>query len=203
LRGCATGGAYPLKLFDPQHPSQITRLTEQHVDNGGSLSPDERWLAYQSAAIGRSVIYVRPLNASAPSTALSRDPGEFPVFLRDGKTFGLVRGRRLLVRSWRDNGGRFEVGPERMITQLAFGSGWTYGSPYEVSEDGRFLALVRTDATVSAGVRVVLGWDHDVKRLEKGTVTFLRNLKKGDCPLFHSADSTDTGSTRPARRAGR
>lgn len=40
------------KLFDPRQPSPITRLTEQHVDNGGSLSPDERWLAYQSAAIG-------------------------------------------------------------------------------------------------------------------------------------------------------
>jgi hypothetical protein len=97
--------------------------------------------------------------------ALSRDPGEFPVFLRDGQTLGLVRGRRLFVRSWRDAGGRFEVGPERMITQLAFGSGWTYGSPYDVSEDGRFVALVRTDATASAGVRVVLGWNHDVKRL--------------------------------------
>jgi hypothetical protein len=63
--------------------------------------------------------------------------------------------------------------------------------PYDVSEDGRFLALVRTDATVSAGVRVVLGWTHDVARLGSR------------CPLFHSADSTDTGSTRPARRAGR
>jgi serine/threonine protein kinase len=165
FQGSEPDGAYPLKLFDPKHPSQITRLTEQHVDNGGSLSPDERWLAYQSAAIGRSVIYVRPLSASAPSVALSRDPGEFPVFLRDGKTLGLVRGRRLVVRSWRDNGGRFEVGPERMVTQLAFGSGWTYGSPYDVSEDGRFLALVRTDDTPTTDVRVVLGWTADVARL--------------------------------------
>jgi hypothetical protein len=58
---------------------------------GGSLSPDERWLAYQSAAIGRSVVYVRLMNSSGPATALSRDSGEFPIFLHDGKTLALVR----------------------------------------------------------------------------------------------------------------
>ena len=53
FQGSEPDGAYPLKLFDPREPSRITRLTEQHVDNGGSISPDERWLAYHSAATGR------------------------------------------------------------------------------------------------------------------------------------------------------
>jgi Tol biopolymer transport system component len=165
FQGSEPDGAYPLKLFDPRQPARITRLTEQHVDNGGSLSPDERWLAYQSAAIGRSVVYVRSLATSEPATALSRDPGEFPVFLRDGKTLALVRGKQLVVRPWHVNGGRFEIGAERVVTQLTFGSGWTYGSPYDTADGGRFLAIVRTEDAPPPRVRVILGWDHEVTRL--------------------------------------
>jgi eukaryotic-like serine/threonine-protein kinase len=165
FQGSEPDGAYPLKLFDPRQPTQITRLTEHHVDNGGSLSPDDRWLAYQSAALGRSVVYVRPLGASGAGIALSRDSGEFPTFLHDGKTLALVRGRQLVARSWRDVGGRFEIGPERAVAPLAFGSGWTYGAPYDVTPDGRFLALVRTEPPVPPRIRVVLGWDREVNRL--------------------------------------
>jgi eukaryotic-like serine/threonine-protein kinase len=165
FQGSEPDGAYPLKLFDPRQASQIIRLTEQHVDNGGSLSPNERWLAYQSAVSGRSIVYVRSLSGSTPAVALSRDPGEFPVFLRDGRTLALVRGRQLVVRSWRDTDGHFEIGPERVVTQLAFGSGWTYGAPYDVADGGRFLALVRTEATAPPRIRVVLGWNREVARL--------------------------------------
>ena len=164
LQGSEPDGAYPLKLFEPGPPEKITRLTEQHVDNGGSLSPDERWLAYQSAAIGRSVVYVRPLDLSRPSLALTGDSGEFPVFLRDGRTLALAHGQRLVVRSWRDDHGRFEIGPERVVAPLAFGSGWAYGSPYDVSADGRFLALVRTEPSVPPRIRVVLGWEREMVR---------------------------------------
>ena len=76
-----------------------------------------------------------------------------------------MRGRQLVVRSWRDNNGRFEIGPERVVAPLAFGSGWTYGAPYDVSADGRFLALVRTEVSPPPRIRVVLGWDREVTRL--------------------------------------
>jgi serine/threonine-protein kinase len=165
FQGSEPDGAYPLKLFDPREPSRMTRLTEQHVENGGSLSPDERWLAYQSAATGRPVVYIRSMAGNAPAVPLSQDPGEFPVFLRDDRTLALIRGRQLVVRSWRDSGGRFEIGPERVVTRLAFGSGWTYGSPYDVADGGRFLALVRTEETPPPRIRVVVGWTHEVTRL--------------------------------------
>jgi hypothetical protein len=165
FQGSEPDGRYPLKLFDPRQPSQIIRLTEQHVGNGGSLSPDERWLTYQSAVGGRPIIYIRSLSGAESATAVSRDPGEFPVFMRDGNTLAFVRGRQLVVRSWRDTNGRFDTGPERVVGQLAFGSGWTYGAPYDVADNGRFLALVRTEVTPLPRIRVVLGWEREVARL--------------------------------------
>jgi serine/threonine-protein kinase len=164
FQGSEPDGAYPLKLFDPRQPHPI-RLTEQHVENGGSLSPDDRWLAYQALADGRPGLYVRPLAGTGPAVRFSRSAGEFPVFLRDGKTLAFVRGRQLVVLPWHERDGRFETGPERPVAQLAFGSGWTYGAPYDVSADNRFLALVRTDAPPPPRVRVVLGWDREVTRL--------------------------------------
>src|SRR5262245_51285851 len=162
LQGSEADGAYPLKLFDPRQPAQIARLTEQHVDNGGSLSPDDHWLAYQSAAIGRSVVYVRPLNNHGPATAPVGGSGGVPVFLPHGNTVALVRRQQLVARSWRDNIGRFEIGPERVVAPLAFGSGWTFGAPYDVAADGRFLALLRTEPSSPPRIHIVLGWDREV-----------------------------------------
>ena len=165
LQGSEPDGAYPLKLFDPRKPSELIRLTEQHVENGGSLSPDDRWLAYHSAASGRPLVYVRPLAGTPHALPLSRNSAEFPVFLRDGKTLAFVRGRHLMVMPWHEQNGNFETGPERAVAEFAFGSGWTFGAPYDTAADGRFLALIRTEATPPLRVRVVLGWNRELARL--------------------------------------
>ena len=117
FQGSEPDGAYPLKLLDPRQPAQSRRLTEQHVENGGSLSPDDRWLAYHSAANGRPLIYVRPLAGDGPAIPLSPNTGEFPTFLLDGRQLAFVRGRQLIVQPWRDEAGRFETGPERTLTR--------------------------------------------------------------------------------------
>ena len=165
FQGSEPDGAYPLKLFDPRQPNQSRRLTEQHVENGGSLSPDDRWLAYHTAATGRPLIYVRLLDGDRAAVPLSPNTGEFPTFLRDGRRLAFVRGRQLIVQEWRDNAGRFETGPEQTIAELSIGSGWTFGSPFGVAADGRFLALVRTEEPTPPRIRVVVGWDHEVSRL--------------------------------------
>ena len=102
--------AYPLKLFDPRqaHP---TRLTAQHVDNGGSLSPDDRWLAYQAIADGRPGLYVRPLTGTGPAVRFSRSTGEFPVFLLDGKTLAFARSGHLVVLRGTKGTGASRPGP--------------------------------------------------------------------------------------------
>ena len=105
------------------------------------------------------------MTKAGPSFAPTRDPGEFPVFLRDGKTLALARGGQLVVRSWHEENGQFQIGPERVVAPLAFGSGWSYGAPYDVAEGGRFLAIVRTTEMPPPRIRVVLNWDREVSRL--------------------------------------
>jgi serine/threonine protein kinase/Tol biopolymer transport system component len=171
FQGSEPDGAYPLKLYDPGHVPQTTRLTEQHVENGGSLSPDDRWLAYETAANGRPLVYVRPLEGSGPAIGLSRSAGEFPVFLRDGKTLAFIRGQELVVVPWSDHDGVFETGAARAVVRFAFGSGWTYGAPYDAAPGGRFLALVRTEVSPPPRIRVVLGWDQEVRKIGQSLIT--------------------------------
>jgi hypothetical protein len=166
FQGSEPDGAYPLKLFDPGRPNQITRLTDQHVENGGSLSGDDRWLVYQSAATGRPLIYVRPLEGKGSGVAVSPNSGESPIFLRRGRQLAYIRAGQLVVVPWRDPGGRFEIGAERTVIHLASGSGWTYGAPYDTADDGRFLALIRTQPPPPLRIHVVIGWDREVGRLE-------------------------------------
>jgi eukaryotic-like serine/threonine-protein kinase len=166
FQGSEPDGAYPLKLLDPREPTRSRRLTEQHVENGGSLSPDDRWLAYHAAATGRPLIYVRLLAGDAPAVTVSSQAGEFPTFLPDGKRLAFVRGRQLMVQSWRDNAGRFETGAESALAALSVGSGWTFGAPFDAAADGRLLALVRTHESPPPRIRIVLGWDREVSRLE-------------------------------------
>ena len=40
-----------------------------------------------------------------------------------------------------------------------------YGAPYDAAADGRFLALVRTEASPPPRIRIVLGWDQEVRRI--------------------------------------
>jgi hypothetical protein len=165
FQGSEPDGAYPLKLLDMRDPTRSRRLTEQHVENGGSLSPDDRWLAYHSAANGRPLIYVRPLAGEGSGIPLSPNTGEFPTFLLNGRHLAFVRGRHLIVQPWRDTAGRFETGPERTLTELSVGSGWTFGAPFDAAADGRLLALVRTQDSPPPRIRVVLGWAREVSRL--------------------------------------
>ena len=166
FQGSEPDGAYPLKLADARDPTRTIRLTEQHVENGGALSPDDRWLLYQSAATGRMLVYVRQLSGEAPAAPLSMKTGEFPLFLPDGRTLAFVRNGRLVVMPWRSVDGRFEIGAERPVAPLTVGTGWMFGAPYDAARDGRFLAIVRTEPDPPLRIRVVLGWDRDVARLD-------------------------------------
>ena len=107
------------------------------------------WPIIRRPAAGRSFTCGRSLERRRVSHP-RETAGSSPIFLRDGKTLAFVRGRHLMVMPWHEQTGSFETGPERAVTDFAFGSGWTFGAPYDTAADGRFLALVRTEAIAAA-----------------------------------------------------
>ena len=106
------------------------------------------------------IVTVRPLVGAAPPFPLSPDTGEFPTFLRDGR-LAFMRDEQLITQTWREHDGRFETGPEKVLTKMWHGSGWLYGAPIDQMADGRLLAIVRTTPEEPPRIRVVLGWEHE------------------------------------------
>jgi Tol biopolymer transport system component len=68
------------------HPDSVRMLlSNPYSESWPAVSPDGRWLAYQSNESGRDEIYVRPLRGEGTRRQVSRRGGVSPVWGRDGQ----------------------------------------------------------------------------------------------------------------------
>ncbi len=123
-----------------------TVLTSRYTEGWPALSPDNRWLAYQSDESGRPEVYVRSWPGMGNKVQISQNGGTEPAWSRDG--------RELFYRS---GGGAepfltaaaVEAGPSlrvRSRTPLFGVASYEFATPhrnYDVFPDGRSFAMVR------------------------------------------------------------
>jgi hypothetical protein len=124
---------------------------------GGRLSPDGRWLAFESIEHNRTEIHVRPFPSFDADYVVSPDGGDEPSWSHDGKELYYRRGPALMVVSVPVAGkpGGWPV-PELLFTGNFARD--TYGDQsYDVAPDGRFL-MMRPAAAGLIHVQVVLDW---------------------------------------------
>ena len=105
------------------------------------LSPDGRWLVYQSDESGRDEIYIRPFpNVSAGKTQVSTNGGTRPLWARSGRELFYESGGALM-RVAVTTGAALTVTPPEKL----FGGPYVYGlleHMYDITPDGqRFLML--------------------------------------------------------------
>ena len=150
-------------------------LETPFIERNGSVSPDGRWLAYESnSSGGQFQIYVRPFpNVNDGLWLVSSEGGTQPAWARQGQALEL-----------------FYVAPDRTLTRVPIGSGatWTAGRPtklldagyflgagpllsrmYDVSADGRRFLMMKEPApdprVTPASIVVVQNWIEELKRL--------------------------------------
>jgi serine/threonine-protein kinase len=142
------------------------------------ISPDGRWLAYQSNSSGGYEVYVRPFPDVANGQWLvSTAGGTEPLWARDG--------RELFYRSSKGAVMRVSIAPESpwkagTPTELFEAGSYALGGTgdfaaystrtYDVSPDGRrFLMIKNSDAPAQASttrrIIVVQNWAEELKRL--------------------------------------
>jgi len=140
-------------------PSQ-TSLTPE-------VSPDGRWLAYQSNESGQPEVYVRPYpKIDDGRWQISTDRGTRPAWSRNGRELFFLDGTdRLSVAPIAVNGSTLIPGAPRQLLEKAYYPGFTSrGSNlrgYDVSPDGqRFLMIKSTEgASGSQSVMtIVVNW---------------------------------------------
>jgi serine/threonine-protein kinase len=141
-----------------------TPATERNV----VISPDNRWIAFESDRTGRNEVYVRPFpEAQGGERPITRDGGAAPLWSRDGKE----------LFYWRQRGNTVSImsvpvvaGPNFSFSEPRPLFSGVYANPifdrqYDVGPDGRFVMLKAVDLVPRDEVVVVQNWTEELKRL--------------------------------------
>jgi serine/threonine-protein kinase len=139
------------------------------------VSPDGKWLAYQSDESGRSEIYVRPFpNITAGRWQVSSGGGSRPMWARNGRAlFYTTTPLLTLMEVPIEPGTGFVAGTPRIV--LKGPNRYVapqYGRPYDVTANGQRFLMLRTDAvppaaggSTSQQLILVHNWFQELKRL--------------------------------------
>ena len=140
-------------------------LRSEFNERNAVLSPNGRWIAYQSDETGQYEVYVQPFpNVEEGRSQVSNDGGIHPLWSRDGQELFYLEGperARLITVPVRPDGD-FAAGNRQELFEWLYLLSNFDGRTYDVSPDGqRFLAiktnLVDDDAETPQ-INIVLNW---------------------------------------------
>jgi hypothetical protein len=127
----------------------------------GRLSPDGRWMAYESNEAGRLEVFVQPFPASAERAGkhlVSIGGGIEPVWRRDGKELFYLSGRAIMAVEV-DTGAVFKSGTPRKLFEGNFAGISGGGYRWDAAPDGkRFLMKATGDAAAQEPITLILNW---------------------------------------------
>ena len=140
-------------------PLRTTRFEEKFA----TLSPDERFVAYESDESGRSEIYIQSFPDPGVRTQVTRDGGEAPVWAGNSDLF-YWQGDRLFSVAVRTTPVLTIGEPEALFTATRYTT--TTSREYDVSADGRHILVVKVpEASKPREVQIVLNWFVELERL--------------------------------------
>jgi eukaryotic-like serine/threonine-protein kinase len=133
-------------------------------DGGPQLSPDGRWLLYQSDASGQAEIYVRRYPALDRQWQVSEGGGVQARWSRDNREIYYRGGGRIVAVSLAASGAEPVFGKPLplFLDDYDFGGGASIAN-YDVTPDGRFI-MIRRGAN-GGKLHLVANWTEELKRI--------------------------------------
>jgi Tol biopolymer transport system component len=126
-----------------------------------AISPDGRWLAYQSDESGRFEVYVRPFpDVERARWQVSTAGGASPTWRADGRELFYAQGGEVVSVTMRTRGGAIEAGVPTTLFAIDAGED-RLGALFEAAADGqRFLVRRSPPARsgLAAQLYVILNW---------------------------------------------
>jgi Tol biopolymer transport system component len=158
-----------LPLSGKPFPFANTPFNESH----GQISPDGKWLAYNSTESGQNEVYVRPFPTGAGKWQISTGVGAFPRWRADGRELFYMSSAsngKLMAVDVKVAGTTFEAGTPTALFDDGYINLPHPGNyhTYAVSHDGQRFLIPRppSSATVDSGsspIVVVLNWAAGIK----------------------------------------
>jgi serine/threonine-protein kinase len=149
-------------------PLVATRFDER----GGVVSPDGRWLAYESNRSGAYEVWVQPFPVvDAGLWQVSTAGGHRPLWARSGRElFYVAPDGALMAVQWEARGSVWSAGAQTRLLEGQYfrGSEGTTVRQYDVTADGQRLLMMKNEARASdaaPSISVVQHWTEELKRL--------------------------------------
>jgi len=137
------------------------------VETGGQISPDGRWLVYQSDESGQAEIYVIGFPGGENKIQVSTNGGTEPLWSRNGKELFYRSGNKLIEVPVR-TGDNFVASAAHVLFEGAFATNTIFGAPaYDVSPDGQKFYFVQEDSKNNREktINLVLNWPEELKKI--------------------------------------
>ena len=149
--------------------SSTPLLATEFSETNASLSPDGRWLAYESNASGESEIYARPFpNIDDGQWLISTAGGTRPLWGPDGRElFYLSRDGKLMTVRVQTEPSFAPENPEVVLEGHNFALGSSPGRAYDISPDGKRFLVIQEPVGETARTELILvqNWFQELERL--------------------------------------
>jgi hypothetical protein len=140
-------------------PLRDTNFTERFA----TLSPDGRFVAYESNESGRREVHIQSFPAAGIRIQVTRDGGEAPLWASNSELF-FWNGDRLFAIPVRTTPELTIGEPEALFTSRRYTT--NQSQAYDVTADGqRFLMVKIPEASEPREVQIVLNWFSELERL--------------------------------------
>ena len=149
-----------LPLFDDK--TSIPVLRESFQPHEAKLSPDGKWIAYNSIESGRCEVYIKPLEGDIERQIVSTNGGGQPQWRSDGKElFYLALDGSMMSVEIAEEPLRVGIPKKLFQTVLVVAPSI---DQYAVTRDGqRFLILNPGEAVNISSLNIVLNWFEELK----------------------------------------
>jgi eukaryotic-like serine/threonine-protein kinase len=137
-------------------PNPVFESSTSDGFGGAAVSPDGRWLAYQSMVTGTPEIWVRPYPGAGSPIRISSNRGNEPIWNRNGRELFYTQGEDIMSVTVDTSRGGFAFTPAVRLFGVR-GPLATQPPSYDVAPDGSFL-MMKTLPIVRAPLEVVLNW---------------------------------------------
>ncbi len=144
-------------------------LQTEFSETNAQLSPDGRFVAYDSNESGRNEIYVRPFPQGSGKRQVTANGGRQPLWSKDGAELFYVEGETLMAVAV-STVGEFSAGSPRPLFRFPRLVGLDIEYQYDVSADGRrFVVIeeVKDEQANRPSVHIVQNWYEEFRNREQ------------------------------------
>jgi serine/threonine-protein kinase len=162
------GDLWSLELDSNESPRPLT--TSAPIEQRSVLSPDQRWLAYQSDESGDWEIYVRSWPALGPPTLVSHEGGIQAWWSTDSGALYFVTPSGELMEALAGADTAFpNVRPSPVLAERVVNRNPTASATFDVASNPARLLMIRYPGTAEVDaplvVTVVQHWSEELRRL--------------------------------------